>query len=385
MPNAHTLKILFGGDFAPKGAYEPLIHDKGGAIFGDARARIAEADFSIVNLESPLCRGIDPAVKAGPTMCAAPDSLNALSEAGIDAVCLANNHIFDFGEAGLSQTLSALDRQKIQHAGAGPDRETAEAALRVVIGGRRISIFSFAEREFNLSDDGQAGAAILDPLRVAPLLLAERPLADALIICVHGGNEYFPYPRPGLRQICQFLIDLGADAVIGHHPHVPGPYEIYQGKPIVYSLGNLIFATKNPRPGWDEGYFASLHLGFAPHRLEEVTLELIPYRQSAAQGGMRMMESSDRDRFLSKIEEMRDHLENRPEEWKAAWQHFVASRQTQRLIDLSSPIRFRGFRHLMKIKLLRNIISPPSQRMHRLNLLRCDSHRELLISAMEGK
>lgn len=383
MGDRSSTKIVFGGDVALFRSYGPLIDTIGGAIFGDVREIIAEADFSICNLETPLCGKNGGIEKAGPTICAEPKALRALTEAGVDGVCLANNHIFDFGQEGLSQTLSALRDHDIRHVGAGLDRETAEAALRISIGGKRISIFSFAEHEFNVSDDGQAGAALLDPLLVGPLLLAERAHADALIVCVHGGNEYLSMPRPGLRQICQFLVDMGADAVIGHHPHVPGPYEIYRGKPIIYSLGNLIFDTVRPPTGWDEGYLASLELVFDAKGLEKIGLELIPYRQSVAQGGVQLLQGADRDQFIAWIEAMRDQLENRPSEWLAAWDSFVAGKRVQTFIDLSSPIRFPGLRRLMEFSFLRKFIAPPSRRLHRLNLLRCGSHRELLISALE--
>lgn len=379
-----TIRLLFGGDFAPSGAYEDLIAIKGSAIFGSARELIEQADFTMFNLEVPLCRGGAAIPKIGPAIRAAPENLRALEEAGVDAVCLANNHIFDYGASGLSETIAALQTRGIGYSGAGFDRSSAEAPLRITVRGRRISLFAYAEREFNLSDDGQAGAAILDPLRVVPQVLRERDQADAVIVCIHAGNEYFSYPRPGLRALCHLLLDIGTDAVIGHHPHVPGPYEIYNGKPIIYSLGNLIFDTPQvPPPEWDEGYLATLNLDFDDSSLTSLRVELFPYRQAAAHGGVLMMLEQEREAFLDRIDEMRDRLENRPSEWHAAWEAFVAQRQTQTFIDMSSPLRFRGLRRLMSWRFLRNLISPPTRQMQRLNMLRCPSHEELTIHALE--
>jgi capsule synthesis protein PGA_cap len=382
MDEKHAVRLLFGGDFAPNGRYEALIATRAGEIFGQANQASNAADFTIFNLETPICDQLVSIEKSGPAIRASSETLRALNEAGVDAVCLANNHILDYGKKGLSQTLDALQARGIRHVGAGLSRDTAETPLRVEIRGRRISILAFAEREFNLSDDEQAGAAILDPIDAATMILQERSQADAIVVCFHGGNEYFSYPRPGLRKVCQFLIDIGADAVIGHHPHVPGPYEIHQGKPIIYSLGNLIFDTNNPPPNWDEGYLAGLDLKFAEDGLESVGVELIPYRQAVSQNGLQLMKGQERSEFLARIERMRDHLENRPQEWLAKWNRFVEEKRAQTLIDISSPFRFRGLRRLMAFSLIRKLIAPPSRRLLRLNLLRCASHRELLISVL---
>ncbi len=95
-----------------------------------------------------------------------------------------------------------------------------------------------------------------------------------------------------------------------------------------------------------------------------------------------LLEGDEKTGFLARIETMRDQLENRPQEWLAAWQGFVLGKARQTAIDLSSPLRFPGLRRLLGLAPLRNLISPPSRRLHRLNLLRCESHRELVIAAM---
>lgn len=384
MDRQSPVRLLFGGDFAPRGPYEKLIFDKGGDIFGNALELIDQADFTMVNLEAPLRVEGSAIRKIGPAMHIVPEALQALNQAGIDAVCLANNHIFDYGRDGLAQTRTALDVRGIRYAGAGPDRLSAESPLRIKLKERHVSIFSVAEREFNISDDGQAGAALLDPISLTPLIMQERTQADAIVICVHGGNEYFPLPRPGLRRLFHYLVDIGADAIMGHHPHVPGAYEVYKGKPIVYSLGNLIFDSAVPPPEWESGYFACLDLDFNDTGLEHIRIELHPYHQAASKDGMQLLQGHARDDFLARIEEMRDQLENHPQKWLDAWKAFVRNKQAQAMIDLSSPVRFRGFRRLMRWKFMRDLVVSPTRRLHRLNLMRCASHQELVVSALEN-
>lgn len=382
MNEVRSLNLLFGGDVAPIGTFSSIIEARSGEIWGDARELIVNSDFKMFNLEAPICDEGQAITKIGPAIRSLPSSLEALTSIGLDAVCLANNHIFDFGSEGLSQTLSALKNRGILHVGAGLDRPSAEAPLRLDFEDRKVSIFAFAEQEFNTSLDQQAGSALLDPLLIAPKILSEREKTDVLVVCFHGGNEYFSYPRPSLRNLCHFIIDLGADAVVGHHPHVPGPYEIYKGKPIVYSLGNLVFDTESSPPMWEEGYFASLHLSFDANSLSTIKIELHPYTQSAEQGGVTLMQGAKKEDFLSRISELRENLEERPEVWLKEWEKFVAKKQLQTIIDLSSPVRFRGFWRLMKIPFLHHILFPKSRCLHRLNMLRCESHRELVIGTL---
>lgn len=137
---------------------------------------------------------------------------------------------------------------------------------------------------------------------------------------MHGGNEYFPYLRQGLRNLCQYYIDLGVEAVICHHPHVPGAYEYYQGKPIVYSLGNFVFDTAKPPRDWELGYMAQL--SFDQESKQFASLELIPYKQSVELGGVQLLGAQEKEVFLMRIEIYRKNLEGN-QAWLDEWQAFV--------------------------------------------------------------
>ena len=98
------------------------------------------------------------------------------------------------------------------------------------------------------------GASGYDPVNAYyEAIQALRPKVDWLIVLYHGGNEYYSLPRPGLKKDFHYLADLGADLVVGHHTHVISGYEIYNGKPLIYSLGNFFFPYKeNPNHGMKE-------------------------------------------------------------------------------------------------------------------------------------
>src|SRR5690606_6997335 len=117
--------------------------------------------------------------------------------------------------------------------------------------GVKVAIIALAAYEFNQSEGNSAGSAPIDLIDNHKQIAQAKAKADIVIVTIHGGNEYFPYPRPKLRKMCRHFIELGADAIICHHPHTAGAYETHNGKPIFYSIGNLIFDDANPRPGWN--------------------------------------------------------------------------------------------------------------------------------------
>jgi poly-gamma-glutamate synthesis protein (capsule biosynthesis protein) len=99
------ISIFFAGDFAPCRRYENLVLRKGTEIFNNLQKNIAEADLSFLNLETPLCIKGKPIEKTGPNLKAHPDCIKAVKGAGFEVVGLANNHIMDFGNEGLEETI----------------------------------------------------------------------------------------------------------------------------------------------------------------------------------------------------------------------------------------------------------------------------------------
>ena len=96
--------------------------------------------------------------------------------------------------------------------------------------------------------------------------------ADFLILIIHGGHETYELPSPRMKKLYRWFIDLGVDAVIGHHTHCYSGSEVYKNKPIVYSLGNFIFDSKIRDASWNYGVFAVLSLS-----ADRVIIELVPF------------------------------------------------------------------------------------------------------------
>ena len=168
----------------------------------------------------------------------------------MDLVTLANNHILDFGPEGITDSIKALDGAGIRHVGAGENREQAERLEILEVNGKRIG-FLGTSRVY-MSADWAAGPehpgvfSTYDPARAVEAIKTARGQCDYLVVYVHWGVERETEPKDYQRAMGHQYIDAGADLVIGSHPHVLQPVEYYNGKPIVYSLGNFVFGSSIP-------------------------------------------------------------------------------------------------------------------------------------------
>ncbi|MEK7251469.1 MAG: CapA family protein, partial [Bacteroidota bacterium] len=220
-------------------------------------------DMSMVNLEVPVTtRG---AQQRKPfTFRMKPRFLEAITSAGIDVVNIANNHIYDFGKKGLYDTIASLDSAKVSHVGAGRNHNEAHQPVIKMIVGKTIGILGYYGRRLDSASGGEAPAATGKSCGVAAreLNLIERDIrslkekdkVDYVVINFHWGTEKAKKPDAEQRAFAHDVIEAGADAIIGHHPHVLQGIELYRNKVIVYSLGNLVFGG-NGRHSYDTGVF----------------------------------------------------------------------------------------------------------------------------------
>jgi len=209
--------------------------------FAACAGMLLDADFTIGNLECVLGRGGTLAHKAY-VFRAAADSPRHLARY-FTAVSLGNNHAFDFGPDGLTECLDILDREKIGRFGAG--RTLAEARRPLVLEKDGLRVAILAANGFRAADyEATASTPGVAPLREADLLAdirAARAAADVVIPYVHWGDELVADPLDTDRGFARRMIDAGAAAVIGGHPHVTQTVDLHRGAPIVYSLGNFVF------------------------------------------------------------------------------------------------------------------------------------------------
>ena len=242
---AHTesssFSLVFAGDANLDGPAGALIA-RGGDPLAHVAPLFAEADLRIANLECVVATTGEPADK-NYTFNAHPRVLPVLRR-HLDGVTLANNHSGDYGRAAFAEMLDLLEAANLAQAGGGRNLSQAHAPWLVERAGLRVALLSYNEfmpRSYEADYDAPGIAWSEDEQVVADIQQArQQHRADLVVVFMHWGWENELAANPRQRQLARLLIDAGADAVIGGHPHVTQDIESYQGKPIVYSVGNFI-------------------------------------------------------------------------------------------------------------------------------------------------
>lgn len=223
------LTLLFGGDvMLGRSVNTRILKNKDFSWpFRKISTLLSEADLTMVNLESPFRSGCKP-TDGGIIFCADPRSIEGLRTAGVDIVNLANNHINNQGEKGIDETNSLLSTAGISAIG-------QNKPYFVTIKDTKLAFLGFTDIA-----SGSKEIADATTENIKSQISEAKKNSDLVITTFHWGNEY---SLRSLRQqdMAHLAIDSGADAVIGHHPHWVQEIEQYQGKPIYYSLGNLVF------------------------------------------------------------------------------------------------------------------------------------------------
>jgi poly-gamma-glutamate capsule biosynthesis protein CapA/YwtB (metallophosphatase superfamily) len=223
-------------------------------LWGDVMPLLDAADLRIINLECPLTDYEQRWTRTPkrPHFRAPPSAIETLRAAKIDACSLANNHIVDFEERGLLDTLEHLDAAGIRHAGASRNREEASApAVLSVPGerGQRVGLLAFTDNmpPFAAGDD-RPGTTYL-PVSSEPEVLRRVELAvssvramgaDTIIFSNHWGPNRVLRPRGHFRKFARAVMDRGVDIYYGHSAHVFQGVELYRDKPILYDTGDFI-------------------------------------------------------------------------------------------------------------------------------------------------
>ncbi|NLJ43963.1 MAG: CapA family protein, partial [Bacteroidales bacterium] len=210
------VSLIFSGDFAPLVPLSETNKDHFSAI----NDLLSGADLHITNLECPLTSSDQKTEKTGPHIKADREAAALLPQAGVDIVCLANNHIFDYGEKGIIDTIKICEEINIETLGIVSRHDGKAQWIIREIKGLKLGFLNYCEHEFSVRSKGLMGACGYDPVDAYYDISRLRPQVDYLIVLYHGGNEYYDLPRPGLKKDFHYLADIGADAVFGHHTHV---------------------------------------------------------------------------------------------------------------------------------------------------------------------
>lgn len=356
--------ILFFGDFVATNASDIVLSD-------EIKVLISKSDVVGCNLEAPITTKVNGIQKSGMPIKQHKETARWLEVNGFNVIQIANNHILDFGVEGLVDTLEELEN--FVTIGAG-NYEQAYLIKEVKIKNKKIGFISFSHYEFGITEnENQSGVAWINHPRVFEDIRKNKALFDFVIALPHAGIELIDAPLPEWKLIYKILIDSGVDAIIATHPHIPQGWEVYNGKPIFYSLGNFYFdAVNNSHPYWNKSYAVQILLD------DKITFRI--HNLIFSEGNIKLDMNPDRDKhnqylcdLIQDIEKYHTYID---EQAIRLFDHYVLNMK----LSLGS-IYLKG-NYKQKISSIITLLKGKKDYNFLLNVFRCESHRWLIQRAL---
>jgi poly-gamma-glutamate synthesis protein (capsule biosynthesis protein) len=225
--------------------------------FSNVTGLLKQGDIVFANIEAPMTDSMHSLSKEKKIILkSSPKCIDALKSAGFNLISLANNHMLDYYDTGLFDTMSILEKNGFKFSGGGKNLEEARKAAIIEKNGIRMGLLSYTDMaQYTYAGSPSISyAADTDKSGVAPRIyeyISEdiaglKEKVDLVAISLHWGVEESFTITPQQVEFAHKLLDEGADMILGHHPHQFQGIEIYKGKPILYSLGNFIFDQNDP-------------------------------------------------------------------------------------------------------------------------------------------
>lgn len=233
------MKIAFLGDIALIGKYNLMNNSNAKLRLKKISNKLEEYDYVIANLESPLTSENKTLICKSMHLRSPMINIEILNYLGIDAVTLANNHIYDYGEKGFNDTINILEENNIDWFGVN------SKSLNLKIDKERISFSGFVCYTTNgvnyRKKDGERGVNLLSYDNLMNQLIEDKKNNLFSIMLFHWGDEHTNYPRYEHIKLAKNLAKRKNIVIVGHHPHVIQGIQEYKNSLIVYSLGNFLF------------------------------------------------------------------------------------------------------------------------------------------------
>lgn len=367
------MKLLITGDLVVNQPYTPSKKIDQSLI-----DLFSKSDINIVNLEAPVTDSESKILKTGPNIKSHRESTaNVLKALNVDVATLANNHVLDYDEKGVEDTLDFCKKQDIKTVGAGMNLNEASKTLYLDTDEGKIAIVNFAENEWASATDTSAGANPMDIIDNAAQIKDARNNADYVIVIIHGGHEYYNLPSPRMQKQYRFYAEQGADIVVAHHTHCISGNETWKGTPIYYSLGNFLFTHDSSQPDWYIGLVLEIEL-----TKNSLRPTLHPISQTRGDFKLDLLQGLQKEDVEIRIDEfakvMSDELM-----MKLAWRRYVSS-ESKSYLNYWSPLSFISNRYLSAIlrRLPVKFTNKKGLALY-LNLMRCEAHRDLSKETIE--
>ena len=245
------VNLLFAGDIMQHEAQLKAARTENGTYsysenWRYIKSTISSAHVAIGNLETPIGKS---GFSGYPSFCAPDSFLHAAVDAGFDVLLFANNHCLDKGKATAVYTLDAMDSLGVQHCGVYRNEQDRRNRYPLIIEkqGVRIALLNYTYGTNGREIPQPLIVNLIDKERIAQDIADAKSLnADAIIACMHWGDEYLSLPPQRIKELSSWLLEQGVDHIIGNHPHVIQPIEMRfnesecKRNAVIYSTGNLL-------------------------------------------------------------------------------------------------------------------------------------------------
>ena len=358
--------LIVCGDYCPINRYSEILNNDI-TIFSEL-SYFEDDNYKIFNLEAPIIdKASNPSYKTGPNLYLKSNALNPFLNMKNCIFSLANNHIMDFGDQGLENTIKECDKRKIKTFGAGLTSEKSSEPLIIKINDKKIGLINIAEKEFGISINTKAGYNYVDEIKNYYEIKNLKSIVDYVIVIYHGGHEYNHIPSPNLVKRLRYLSDIGADYIICHHSHVYSGYEFYNNKYIFYGLGNFVFDWPSKKNNnWKIGYYIKLDFE------KPSSFEIIPYKQDFTSLKIIPLEKHELMLFNENLNNICSII-NDEKKMREKWLSFISQKEKKYLkliFNKLTVFRLMVRKKYLKVNKFRKYLI--------LNLIRNESHSEII-------
>ena len=361
------MKLIITGDLVVDKTYDTLnnIDKKIINLFEGS-------EYNIVNLEAPITSSKKKILKTGPYLKShKKHTLDVLKILSVNIVTLANNHIKDFEEKGVLDTIKFCEGIGVKAIGAGENITEASQTNFLNTSEGKIALINVAENEWSSADESTAGANGMSLIKDIKKIQQAKKESDFVFVIIHGGHEYYNLPSPRMKEQYRFYAEQGADLIVGHHTHCINGYEVYNGTPIYYSLGNFLFTKDNVQEDWYTGLI--LEVNIDNDKLKTV---LHPVRQTKKKFKLSLLQDVEKHEVLYRVEKYREVIESQ-EILLKEWNQFVLSKQ-HIYTNYWSPLSFIKSKYISGL-LRRSKVDLTNKKGMALflNLMRCEAHYDV--------
>ncbi|MCL3779149.1 CapA family protein [Prolixibacteraceae bacterium JC049] len=378
----NELRINICGDFSAKQEVYDYVQNETNSenLFGDLLDLLDHSDLNVVNPEYPFTSSNIKATKYGSVLKGHPDCFQPIKKAKFNLLSLANNHILDYGIEGLKETIGLCRKNNIDFVGAGVNYEEARKPYYFEANGKTVAILNYAENEFNTAKANMRGGANpIDIVENVRDIKAAKKRCDYVIVIFHGGNEFIHYPSLRLQNQCRFYAENGADFIVGHHTHYVSGYEVYNGVPIIYSLGNLFYPLRKPKE-WKETVIVNITIDE-----EGLKYKFIPFRLNLDAFKLEKMQGDVLEEFEGRFSNYSKVLKE-PELLHKKWSEGIKKVEINYLsLLLGVPYIARRITRRLKLEslLLKFLKVFVKRYLIHLNLVRCEAHQDAIIELLD--